>query len=226
MLGRVSRPEPELTADWSPRAPRCWCGCCVSPGGRCSSNPSWPADNTRYYYYYGPVQKVLVKQNLQISSTLRHTRLCLKSEQNQNLTSCLRSCSDSPAYRYRCCSNSYRVVFVTTATFPGLNPAAGSEEVWTSRRDGYPVRLPNRSRFATKRRAMTKRNREADYGIETGRGSLCCSRVNPGTSCRDTQPAVCPPRPPGSDPAERFCTKTPAVNFLFTYFNYLLCSSS
>lgn len=97
------------------------------------------------------------------------------SEQNQNLTSCFRSSSDRPAYRYRCCSNSYRVVLVTTATFPGLNPAVGSEPVlpgaavWTGRGDGYPqlkVRLPNRSRFTTRRRTMLiPPNPEPDYGI-------------------------------------------------------------
>lgn len=59
-------------------------------------------------------------------------------------TSCLRSSSESPAQRYLCCSNSYRVVLVTTATFEGLKPLSACKAplhtlVWWKYRRPLPL---------------------------------------------------------------------------------------
>lgn len=77
--------------------------------------------------------------------------VCLHVPSTKCLTSCFRSSSDSPAYRYRCSSNSYRVVFVTTATLSGLNPVVGFDkaalhgEQWNERNSTVTARLPRSS---------------------------------------------------------------------------------
>lgn len=111
-----------LTSGTSPHVPHCWCGCCVSPVGRCSWSPSWRAAKQAQHEC-----RCLCAGEINMtgcSALLRVTR---------SLTSCFKSSSDSPAKRYLCCSNSYLVVFVTTATFSGLNPALGCDEVWRGR---------------------------------------------------------------------------------------------
>ena len=93
-------------------------------------------------------------------------------------TSCVRSSSDSPAYWYRCCSNSYRVVFVTTATLSGLNPGEGdvlAAEVRRSRAEppysSCPtVRPPSLTKLTAERRAILT-GMKSTRGPLTGAGS-------------------------------------------------------
>lgn len=94
-------------------------------------------------------------------------------------TSCFRSSSDSPAQRQRCCSNSQRVVLVTTATFSGVKAPAGCDELLLLLLQpggcgGFPLRrrrqrtprLPAHSSFNTARPLMFS----ADLAAETHRG--------------------------------------------------------
>lgn len=123
---------------------------------------------------------------------------CLDYSEDNNsfkrlLTSCLRSSSDSPAQRYRCCSNSYRVVLVTTATFEGLKPPSACKAplhtpVWWKYRRPLPL-ITATTGFREQRNVLKKGSVILTTNVWNSSGSVqkCRKQENKKEDCRDPE---------------------------------------